>query len=159
MLLLSTLVACLHLGLVPPDSVGGAGSDAVFGDIEISAPVAEPGVDEALRTALSQALAARGGLGGGPVLAVTITNAALDPTLRGDPAGQGGGLWYRATLVARVDTPSRSRAFVVTDWVLETGQVPDRARVYSALADRLGVQIAAWAVSGGEAPPPPDVDP
>ncbi|MSP55694.1 MAG: hypothetical protein EXR69_08855 [Myxococcales bacterium] len=157
MLLLSTLVACLHIGLLPR---GGGDVDvphAVFGSVDVTAPVSEPGVDEAVRTALSLALAARHGLGEGSALSVTIIEAGLEPALRGDPAGPGGGLWYRARLAARVHTPSRSRTFVVVDWVAETGRLPDRPRVYAALADRLSVMIAAWAMGGDEGPPTPDL--
>lgn len=140
MLLLSTLVACLHLGVRPPS--------ASFSAVDVRAPVAEPGVDEALRGALLRALAARGATGrDGAALGVAITEAALVPSVRGDPAAAGGGLWYEARLVARVTVGTRSRSFEVRDWVPETGAVPDRAAVFDRLCERLGQAIAAWAVA------------
>lgn len=140
MLLLSTLLACLHLGVRPPA--------AVFGGVEVYAPVAEPGVDEALRSALLRALAARQATAAsGATVEVRITEAALTPAVRGDPAAPGGGLWYLARLRADVDAGGRARSFEVRDWVPETGAVPDRAAVFDALAGRLAAEAAAWAAA------------
>ncbi len=151
MLLLSTLVACLHLGVRPPgggDEPLAYDAQHVFSGVQVQAPVAEPGVDEAVRSALWRALAARGALGGGLPLAVTVTEASLDPAVRGDSAATGGGLWYRARLVARVNAPDRARTFSLEDWVPETGAVPDRQHTFEALAERLAQEIGAWATSG-----------
>ena len=125
------------------------------------APVAEPGIDELVQGGVARALAARGigpgaaaGSADGAVMVLTVTTASLDPALRGDASAVGGDTWYRARLVVSVSTPSRQRTFSVSDWVPETGGVPDRARALSGLADRLGDEVGAWAAAephaGGE---------
>lgn len=131
---------------------GGAtpvpGDQGVFSGVEVLAPVAEPGVDEVLRSAVLRTLAARGALSGGSALTLTVTVASLDPAVRGDGAAAGGGVWYRARLVAHADTGVRARTFTVDDWVPETGAVPDHERVFRALAERLAQEIGAWATGG-----------
>ncbi len=146
MLLLSTLVGCLHLGLRPVDVYDPAVLSRVFGDVEVLAPVAEPGIDEAARGALMTALVARGAMGEGPAVRVTIVEASLEPALRGDAAT--GALWYRVRLVAHVEEQGRARDFVLQDWVAEDGQVPDRARIFRGLSERLAQQVAGWLVGG-----------
>jgi hypothetical protein len=138
-LLLSTLIACFHLGLRP--------SDALFGEVNVSAPVAEPGIDEALRGALLRSLAARDAVGDGPTLEIVVVEAALTPTVRSDA----GGLWYVARLQARASVSGHERMFSVQDWVAETGSVPDRAHVFVGLAEALSAQVAAWATSAASA--------
>ncbi len=160
MLLLSTLVACLHLGLLGDVPTSGAQSLAdplVFSEVRVYAPVAERGIDEMVRSGVVQELAARGiGLGAaagspsGDVMLLTVTAAALDPALRGDPGAVGGGTWYRARLVVDVSTASRQRTFSVSDWVPETGGVPDRTRAMEGLARRLAAEVGAWAASEPE---------
>jgi len=156
-LLLSTLVACLHLGVLA-DSPVPAGhfnvDQRVFGEIRVYAPVAEPEIDELLESGVARALAARGigpgaaaGSTEGAVMVLTVTTAALDPALRGDAAAVGGGTWYRARLVVSVSTPSRQRTFSVSDWVPETGGVPDRVRALSGLVERLSDEVGAWAAA------------
>jgi hypothetical protein len=135
MLILSTLLACIHLGLRP--------SDARFGEVNVSAPVAEPGIDEVLRGAVLRALAAREAVGDGPTLDLVVVDAALTPSVRGDA----GGLWYVARLEVRARASTFEHTFSAQDWVAETGSVPDRARVFSGLADALSMQVAAWATS------------
>lgn len=144
MLLLSTLLACFHLGLRP--------SSVVFGEVSVQAPVAEAGVDEALRGALLRALAARGAVGAGgagPALELVVVDAALTPSVRSDAAG----LWYVARLQVRATAGARERVFSVQDWVAETGNVPDRARVYAGLAERVSTQIAVWATASPKSEP------
>lgn len=115
-------------------------------------------MDEALRGALLRALAARGAVGAGgaggavgagPALELTVVDAALTPSVRSDAAG----LWYVARLEVRATAGARERVFSVQDWVAETGNVPDRARVYSGLAERVSAQIAVWATASAKSEP------
>lgn len=157
MLLLSTLVACLHLGVLgdaPVRAGQSSADDRVFREIRVYAPVAEPEIDQLVQSGVVRALAARGigpgaaaGSGDGAVMLLTVTTAALDPALRGDSAAVGGGTWYRARLVVTVSTPTRQRTFSVSDWVPETGGVPDRARALSGLVERLSAEVGAWAAA------------
>ncbi len=145
--ILSTLLGCLHLGLIPTNVGADAVGRPVFSEVQVLAPVAEPGVDEAMKSDVTRDLAARGALGGDAPLVVTITEAALDPAMRAAPTGPGGGIWYHARLVARVDRGPVGRTFSVEDWVGDTGQIPDRKRIFDALSQRMSEQIGGWATS------------
>lgn len=93
---LSTLLACaVHLGTIP--------SPTAWEVSVVAAPVAEPDVDDQVRAALREALAARRALAtGGTPLTATVLEAAWTPTRR-----SGAALLWEARLVVLLEGGGR----------------------------------------------------
>lgn len=97
----------LHVG-VPPSGEG-------WQLPTVTAAVAEPGVDDSVRAAVTDALASRRALGGRP-LAVTVEEASWTPSRR-----SGDVLLYDARLVVRFDAGDRSRRAWAARAVIDPG--------------------------------------
>lgn len=131
------LTACaVHLGVAPAVHRWSLS--------EVRAPVAEPGVGDAVRRALLADLAARGALDpAGPGLDVEVRTADWTPSRRA-----GAVLLYDARLVVRVGAGEGSREAWAQRSVPDPGvaaAVPElRARVFGELADQVAQELAAW---------------
>jgi hypothetical protein len=133
------LVACaLHAGVMPAG--GGWRLD------DVVAPVAEPGIDDAVRAAVLDALAARGALdAGGTPLVVTVVAADWRPTRR-----SGDVLLWEAVLTVRFEAAgravTRTRTRVVTDVADAAGARAVREEAFAILARQVadeGVAVIA----------------
>lgn len=106
--------------------------------------MAEPGVGEAMRSALVASLGARNALGG-PPLDVEILVAEWRPSRRA-----GTTLLYDARLVVRARAGDQTREVVASTSHADPGSAatPElRARAFEALAEELAVDLAAWAAA------------
>lgn len=126
----------LHLGVAPADST--------YRLAAVYAPVAEPGVDEAVRAAVLDALAARRAHdAGGEPLTVTVERADFVPGRRGE-----GGLVYEARLVVRLEVGTRARVVSASRPVLDgggsSGVAELRARVFGELAREVAADGIVW---------------
>jgi len=133
------LAACVHLGTVPV----GEGWNVVAAH----APVVEPGVDEAVRGAVVQALAARQAAGPAP-LHVWVERADWRPGRR-----TGDTVIYDATLAVRFVAGARERTVTASRPVPDPGTagaaVEVRAAAFLALARQAADEGVAWLVLGG----------
>lgn len=135
-------VASCHLGR-PPATAARVG--------HVDAPVAEPGVPEAVRGGLSAALARRSALGGTRVIDCQILVAESLP----DAVGQDGAQVHRARLQVRYAV-SGSRPAQVTLAAERSFRLPvgdslaaerARAAAFATLARQLGTEAADWATA------------
>lgn len=131
----------LHLGTVPTPG---------FAVAEVSAPVAEPGVDEAVRGAVGQALASRRASGAEP-LTLIVERADWAPGRR-----SGEVVIYEATLAVRFRAQGRERLVVAGTVAADPGSaaaaVELRESTFAALAERAAEEGVTWLVLGGGAP-------
>ncbi len=136
--MLLTTACAWHLGEPPTPSWR----------LAVVAPVAEPGVDDALRAALARAMPSSPTTGEAPQAQVRIVTASWEPSpLASDVAG--GSLTWRAVLVVEVQVPEQGpplatlraeRAVAARD---AGGAVDARAAAFAALAAELAPAIAA----------------
>lgn len=137
--LLLLLASCsLHLGTVPTPG---------FVLTEIVAPVAEPGVDDAVRGAVDRALSARNA-DGDTAVSIRVERADWRPGRR-----VGEVVTYDATLALRFRTGERERSVVVTSPFPDPGTAAAgdlaRAAAFVQLAERAAEQGVAWLTLGG----------
>lgn len=132
--LLVLFVGCvLHLGTVPSPG---------FAVVEVSAPVAEPGVDEAVRREVGHALGGQAAVGATP-LRLTVERADWRPGRR-----TGDVVLYEATLAVRFRTEVAERLVTESTVVADPGSaaaaVPARAAAFAELAKRVAADGVAW---------------
>lgn len=130
------LLACVvHVGIAPPAHTWSLPS--------VEAPVAEPGVGDAVREALLARLAARRALDpGADALHVQVVTADWLPSRR-----SGDTLLYDARLVVRAQAGPRTREAWAQASIPDPGSAatPElRARVFADLADQVADELAAW---------------
>lgn len=126
----------LHLGVAPPASF--------YRLAAVYAPVAEPGIDEQVRAAVAEALAARGAWrGSGVDLVVHVERAELVPGRRGEA-----GLAYEARLVVRFEAGDRRRTVSASRPLVDpggsAGVAERRARLFDELAREVAVDGITW---------------
>ena len=128
----------LHLGTVP---------SAGFSVAEVAAPVAEPGVGDAVRAAVGQALAERRATGAEP-LTLTVERADWRPGRR-----SGAVVIYAATLTVRFAAAGRERRVTASTEVPDPGTaaaaVGVRAAAFAELARRAADEGVTWLTLGG----------
>lgn len=137
MLLVGLLGCAVHLGTVPT---------AGFSVVELRAPVVEPGVDEAVRGAVIEALATRGAVGPAP-LSLTVERADWRPGRR-----SGDIVVYDATLSVRFVAGARVRVVTATAPYADPGTSGLAATLRHAsfedLSRRVAAEGVAWLVLG-----------
>lgn len=129
------LAGCLHLGVAPPRSTWSVA--------EVRAPVAEPGVGDALRSALLADLSAGRALDpAAPALRVEVVAADWVPARR-----SGDVLAYDLSLRVRVEAGERTWESRAETSLLDPGPggaAPEaRARAFEALAAQVSREIVA----------------
>jgi hypothetical protein len=111
-----------------------------------SAVVAEPGVEEAVRAAVIDALAARRALGPEPLF-LRVTRADWRPGRR-----TGETVIYDATLVVEFSTGARTRTVTVTSPEADPGNAGNaallRAAGFRRLAEAAAAEGVAWLTLG-----------
>lgn len=137
MLLVGLWGCAVHLGTVPTPG---------FSLAELRAPVVEPGVDDAVRGAIIEALATRHAAGSTP-LSLSIERADWRPGRR-----SGDVVVYDATLSVRFVTGDRQRVVTATAPYADPGTAGSAATLRHAsfedLARRVAAEGVAWLVLG-----------
>ncbi len=139
------LVAGCHLGRPPASMVAVS-----IGDVAVAS--AEPGLEDALRAGLSDALAVRGLLGGGGPRVDVVVNRA---TTRASAVGEGEQVHTAYLEIAFMVSGPSERRLVVSDersYGVDTGASLEasaaRARAFDLLSRQLTQQAVNWIVYG-----------
>ncbi|MSQ03892.1 MAG: hypothetical protein EXR71_18725 [Myxococcales bacterium] len=137
MLLVSLWGCAVHLGTIPTPG---------FSLVELRAPVVEPGVDEAVRGAVIEALATRAASGSTP-LTLSVERADWRPGRR-----SGTVVVYDATLSVRFVTGTRVRVVTATAPYPDPGSAGLADTLghsgFQDLARRVAAEGVAWLVLG-----------